>query len=454
MRRALLPISLIIALLLPPLARSGEVEASRRNAIVRAVQRAAPAVVTISAAGVTVVNVNPFADWFPFELPFYVPERREYRELGSGFIVDEEGHILTNQHVVEDADYIRVILQDGREFEAEVVGEDPPSDIALLKIEAEGLRPAPLGDSGDLMIGEWVIAIGNPFGTYLRDPRPTVTVGVVSALHRSIRVENGRVYYDLIQTDAAINPGNSGGPLVNAEGEVVGINTAIFTTTGGYQGIGFAIPINIAKRVMAKLLEEGAVIEPWVGVEAQELTPDIARRLGAPLRGVLVVGVDEGSPAEKAGIRRRDVILSLAGWEVNSPEEFGWVTRLLMDGERAPVVLLRGGRKLTLTLVPEKLASNLYRAWFGLVVQPLTEKLARQYKLRGREGVVVYKIERSSPLWGSGLKTGDLIYAVGGYRIRDIDDFKKICRMIRRGQRVTFLLERRGRRYRLTFIAR
>lgn len=452
MRRAALLISLISLLPLIGLP-ADDVGSSRRNAIVRAVEEVAPAVVTISAVGVTIVNVNPFADWFPFEFPFSIPERREYRELGSGFIVDERGYILTNQHVIENADYIRVILQDGREFEAEVVGEDPPSDIALLRIEAEGLRPAPLGDSGDLMIGEWVIAIGNPFGTYLRDPKPTVTVGVVSALHRSIRVD-GRVYYDLIQTDAAINPGNSGGPLVNAEGRVVGINTAIFTTTGGYQGIGFAIPIDVARRVMAKLLEEGAVIEPWVGVEVQELTPDIARRLGAPLRGVLVVGVDEGSPAEKAGVRRRDVIVSLAGWEVNSPEELEWVTRLLKGGERVPLALFRGGKEVALTLTPEKLASNLYRAWFGLVVQPLTDKLAKQYKLKGKEGVVVYKVERSSPLWGSGLKTGDLIYAVGGYRIRDMDDFKKICRMIRRGQRVTFLLERRGKGYRLTFTAR
>jgi len=243
-----------------------------------------------------------------------VPEREFHRSgLGSGVIIDPQGYILTNQHVVEGANKLTVILSDGRQFAAEVKGSDSRSDLAVIKIEAEDLPVAGLGDSDTLKIGQWVVAIGNPFGFAMQNPEPTVTVGVVSALHRTLgnAMVQDRDYTDLIQTDAAINPGNSGGPLVDIRGNVIGINVAIVSTTGGNQGIGFAIPVNSAKRIISKLIEGKKIEYGWLGISIQELNDDLAKYfgLGADKKGVLIADVLAGGPGDKGGLRPGDIII-------------------------------------------------------------------------------------------------------------------------------------------------
>src|SRR3989338_2866507 len=248
---------------------------------------------------------------------------QEYKQtgLGSGVIINAEGYILTNEHVVSNADKITVTLSDGREFKGEIKCEDSRSDLAIIKINARNLPLANLGDSDNLKIGQWVVAIGNPFGFALQNPEPTVTAGVISALHRSLgrTVSRERDYNDLIQTDAAINPGNSGGPLVNLKGEIVGINVAIFSTSGGYQGIGFAVPSNSAKRIVSRLIEGKKVIYGWLGITIQNLDDTLAAYFGlADKKGVLVSQVLEDSPAAKAGIKNGDIILKLDAKETNN----------------------------------------------------------------------------------------------------------------------------------------
>jgi serine protease Do len=304
---------------------------SRRNAIVRAAERVGPSVVSISVLQTRVYQRSPFP--YPFEDDFFQrffrPPLVEYKEqvpgLGSGFIIDKRGYVMTNEHVVHDAEEITVTLTDGREFTGELVGSDPTYDLAVIKIaEGEDLPVSPLCDTDDLMVGEWAIAIGNPFGFLLNDTQPSVTAGVVSATRRDVKTDatNLGIYKDMIQTDAAINPGNSGGPLVNADGEVIGINTFIFTQTGGSLGIGFAIPISRAKRVVAEIIKYGRVRSVWIGLVVDEITPYVARyRNVSDPKGLLVSGVDKGSPADKAGIQKGDIIRKINGVPISNAKE-------------------------------------------------------------------------------------------------------------------------------------
>lgn len=311
-----------------------EISLSRENAIVRAARNVGPAVVSISVIQTRVVRTSPLGPGFRDEFFEYFfrdlfPERvykQEIPSLGSGVLVGEGGeyYILTNDHVVHGADVIKVTLTDGREFDASIIGTDPRFDLAVLGIDAENLPVAALGDSDNLITGEWAIAIGNPFGYLLNDRQPTVTVGVISALHRDVKSERGQigVYKDMIQTDAAINPGNSGGPLVNATGDVIGINTFIFTRSGGSLGMGFAIPINTVQRIMGEFIHHGRIRPVWVGVQVQEMTPLLALSLDLEMsEGVLVSHVDEGSPADRAGVRRGDMIRAIDSKEIRSVEE-------------------------------------------------------------------------------------------------------------------------------------
>ena len=312
------------------------------DAVINVANTAGKAVVSISAERTTKVSTGRrFVYRSPFgESPFgedeffrkffddffgQMPER-EYKQfgLGSGVIVDPQGYILTNEHVIDGADKIKVTLPDGREFKAELKGEDPRADLAIIKINAHNLPAAAWGDSDNLRIGQWVVAIGNPFGFALQNPEPTVTAGVISALHRSIgkSVGRDRDYNDLIQTDAAINPGNSGGPLVNLKGEIVGINVAIFTTSGGYQGIGFAIPSNAAKRIMSNLIQGKKILYGCLGVTVQGLSEDMAKYFGlSDKNGVLVAKVLENGPAQKSGIKESDIIKQFDNKPVNNVRE-------------------------------------------------------------------------------------------------------------------------------------
>jgi len=328
----------------------GAVGLSRQTALVRAADSVGPATVSISAVRTRVVRADPMRDDF-FEQFFrgHFPDRvyREpYQSFGSGVIVDGDGYILTNEHVVGGAGDVRVTLTDGREYQARVLGGDSRFDLAVLKVEAEDLPVAALGDSDDLMIGEWVVAIGNPFGHFLNDPHPTVTAGVVSALHRDVLAdaESDAIYKDMIQTDASINPGNSGGPLVNSVGDVIGINSFIFSMSGGSQGVGFAIPVNVARLIINELIEFGRVRDVWVGMRVQDLNPALAQNLGLPaVRGVLASFLEPDSPAERAGIRYGDIVTAVNGDEVESVRQARRAIFGSRVGDVITVSVLRGG---------------------------------------------------------------------------------------------------------------
>jgi serine protease Do len=295
---------------------SSGIETSRHNAIVAATREVAPSVISITAS--YRVRTRPMYDMFWNR--YYPSRTRTQATQGSGFIIDKRGYAFTNYHVIENAERIQVTLFDGKEYTATLVGTAPTYDLALLKIDGEDLPAAPLGDSDGLVIGEWAIAIGSPFGSYLADAQPTVTVGVISANHRDIKQdENSQtIFNDMIQTDAAINPGNSGGPLINADGAVVGVNTLILSGgTGVNVGMGFAIPINRVRRVYEEIVQYGRVRDVWLGMTAADMSPDIQAALDLPTdNGVLVQSIEEGGPAEKAGLRPGDQIIAIDGARV------------------------------------------------------------------------------------------------------------------------------------------
>ncbi|MGH7681182.1 MAG: S1C family serine protease [Candidatus Eiseniibacteriota bacterium] len=343
------------------------IEPSRRTAIVEAAQRVGPSVVTLSVVQTRVVQTSPVPMGNEFFEPFFrdmIPQYR-YREqipsMGSGFIISRDGYVLTNEHVVHGADKITVILADGRSFTGKLVGSHPQYDLAVVKIDGSNLPVAPIGTSSDLMVGEWALAIGNPFGYLLNDTQPTVTAGVISATRRDIKSgsESEGIYKNMIQTDAAINPGNSGGPLVNALGEVIGINTFIFTKSGGSEGIGFAIPIDATKHVVEEILKFGKVRNVWIGVRTWDLTPYVAERLGTTDRnGLYVAVIEKGSPADKAGIKVADIIRKVNGTPVRDSNEAYRVIFGASVGDTIALTVERDGQMLTMKLLLEELPED------------------------------------------------------------------------------------------------
>jgi len=335
------------------------IDATRRTAIVAAAERAGPSVVTLSVVQTRLVQTAPLPFRDEFFEPFFrdmVPQYR-YKEqipsMGSGFVISDNGYVLTNEHVVHGAEKITVILSDGRRFDGKLIGSHPQYDLAIVKIDGKKLPVAPLGRAGDLMVGEWVIAIGNPFGFLLNDTQPSV----VSATHRQIKAQGqgGGIYKDMIQTDAAINPGNSGGPLVNAKGEVVGINTFIFTKSGGSEGIGFAIPIDAAKKVVDEIIKYGKVRNVWIGVRTWEITPYVAERLGTNDRNGLYVSVIErGSPADKAGVKVGDIIRRVNGTPIRDVDEAYRALFGANVGDTITLTVERDGKNLTMKLLLEE----------------------------------------------------------------------------------------------------
>ena len=365
--RALL---LAAALALPSLARAAappehidpmSISRSRRTAIVTAAQRVSPAVVSVSVVTTRIVRADPYGLPFHDEFfdRFFPPSL--YRErvpgLGSGVIVDADGIVLTNSHVIRDAEEVKVNLPDGRHFDARLLGDSPVYDLAVLKIPPDHLPVAPLGDSDSLVVGEWAIAIGNPFGFLLDDPQPTVTAGVVSATRRDIKAEatSTAMYKNMIQTDAAINPGNSGGALVDADGEVIGINTFIFTNSGGSIGLGFAIPINLAKKVLSEVRRYGRVRVAWPGMTVQPVTELLARRLGWDGTGGLVVSaVDKGGPADRAGLKPLDRIRRVNGRVTNDVEDAQSGIYGAQVGDRLTLDVERDGRSRSIVITLEE----------------------------------------------------------------------------------------------------
>lgn len=386
---------------------------------------------------------SPFRDEFfgDFFKDFFrdVPDR-EYKQagLGSGVVIDEAGYVLTNEHVVRGADKITVGLSDGREFEGTIKGTDPKSDLAVLEIKAKDLPVAELGNSDLMEIGEWVVAIGNPFGYMMRSPEPTVTVGVVSALHRTLpRRLPG--YTDLIQTDAAINPGNSGGPLCDLNGKVIGINVAIFSQSGGYQGVGFAIPVNYIKGVLENLIEGKEILHGWLGVSVQDLTEDLAGYFGIEdNNGALVADVVEASPAEEGGVKEGDVIRSLNGEKIRNVDELLRNVNRAKVGDPVTLEVIRDKKTVTLTvkigerpseidqkIIGEADAEQGEASWRGMTVSGITDAIVDKLKLKEKIGVVVIDIEPKSPSQKSELRRGDIIREIDRRAINNLEGFEK-----------------------------
>jgi serine protease Do len=418
----------------PPIPAS--VSAARRTPIVVVAHNVLPAVVNIQTEStIRRREVDPFFD--PFGM--FGGRDRTYtsQALGSGFVWSSDGIIVTNNHVVEGASSITVNFNDGSQLKAKLIGVDPDSDVAVLRVDAKGLAAAPVGISSDLMIGESVIAVGNPFGL-----SGSVTTGVVSALGRSVpSKEEGRTFTDFIQTDASINPGNSGGPLLNIEGKVVGINTAIYANA---QGIGFAIPVDRARKVIQDLLRYGQVHSAWIGAVTATVTPEEAKRLGTGVsRGALIARVFGGSPAQAAGLKAGDVITTVAGKPVDSREAFSTYTSTIPSGQPLPLTIVREGSTRTVSVRPAEPPSDL-----GLRV--LWEIAGLRVADR-RGGVVIEEVENGSRSANIGLAPGDAIVGINGVEVSSVSDLnRELTRSVERSSIV--LSVARGRYvYNLTF---
>ncbi|MFW8601563.1 DegQ family serine endoprotease [Desulfobacterota bacterium M19] len=367
---------------------------------------------------------------------------------GSGFIIDPSGYIVTNNHVVEGADKITVRLQDKREFVAKVIGADKRSDVALIKINAKNLATLPMGNSDKLEVGEWVIAVGNPFGL-----SHTITAGIVSAKGRnSVGIND---YEDFIQTDAAINPGNSGGPLVNLDGQAVGMNTAIFSKSGGYMGIGFAIPINMVRSIEQQLKSKGKVSRGYLGVMIQQMTPELSKSFGLDMdSGVLIAQVSEGSAADKAGIKRGDVVVSFAGKEVRDVGSFRNRVAMVPPNTSTDITVVRNGKRLKLSITIGRLpdgeinsfASGLTLDKLGFAVQNIDPKMARKYGFANGRGVMVTEVQSGSVAAMAGIKPGTLILEVNRHKV---DNVRQMQKLISNGRNSVLLLvsDERGSRY-------
>jgi len=392
---------------------------------------------------------DPFEDFFE---KFFegMPKEQIQRSLGSGFIINNEGDILTNYHVVSQADEIEVKLADGRKFKAKVIGKDEKTDIALLKIKGAGDLPyVALGDSGQLRPGDWVMAIGNPFGL-----EHTVTVGVVSALGR---VLGGGPYAKFIQTDASINPGNSGGPLFNIKGEVVGINTMMYAAG---QGIGFAIPVNLAKDMLPQLASKGTVTRGWLGVAIQNITPELAKSFNLKEeKGALIAEVYPDSPAAKAGVMRGDVVLSLNGKPIEDPYGLSIAVGNAQPGTEAEMKVLRGGKEISLKVKlgkqeGEKMAEAEEKEEpgapskadvLGLVVKPISPEDAQDLDVPGGfRGVVVTRVEPGSSAEGTDIRSGDIILEVNNGKVGSLSEYHDAVKQVKKGD-IVRLLVKRGR---------
>jgi serine protease Do len=392
---------------------------------------------------------NPFGERDPFEEffeRFFGGEnpQREFRRrsLGSGFIINREGYIVTNNHVVENASEIKVSLSDKEEYDAKVIGRDPRTDVALIKIEVKRDLPVvALGDSSTLRVGEWVMAIGNPFGF-----GHTVTTGIVSAKGRTI---GAGPYDDFIQTDASINPGNSGGPLFNMNGEVVGINSAIMATG---QGIGFAIPVNVAKELLVQLREKGRVVRGWLGVQVQRVTPELAKSFGLDReRGALVADVMPDTPAEKAGIERGDVIIEFNGRKIEEMNDLPRAVANTAPNTDVPVKILRKGQEKVVQvkvaeMKEERVAASggTLEEGLGMTVQELTPEIARSLGVSESKGIVVANVDDGSPADEAGIRRGDVIVEINQKKVENLRDYRAALGRVGSAESLLLLVRRGG----------
>lgn len=432
----------------PPPAASQDVFTG--NPVATIAKKASPAVVNIDTKTLVRKSFSPFGN-DPFLRQFFGDQADLFSRVvpmegkGSGFIASPDGMILTNSHVVDGADSVTVTLSDGRRFDAEIVGKDSTYDLAVIRIKANNLPVLKMGDSDRTQVGEWVVAIGNPFGL-----EHTVTVGVISAKNRSIRLE--KLNFDgFFQTDAAINPGNSGGPLINLDNQVIGINTAIVPYA---QGIGFAIPINVAKQVMNDLVKFGRVKRAWLGVYMQPVTSEIIEAFGLKSAdGALVSDVVPNSPAEKAGLQRGDIIKSFGGAPVKTPEELSKTVRKQVAGDVVKAEIIREGKTVNISIRLEELpdqaeARNTGRPGqapqLGMTVGQIDAQARQRFDLPALQGIVVLSVEEASPAERAGLLPGDVIQGVNGRSIRDIRSWEARLNTMK-GKNLVLLVWRDGR---------
>ncbi len=416
------------------------------TAIIQVAKRNIPAVVHIEVTERQEIT-NPFA---PFEGdPFFrrffnVPEqprkfKREVTGLGTGMIIDAEGHILTNHHVAGGATKIEVVLSDGQKYQAKLIGTDPKTDLAVIKINAKGSLPfVKFGDSDKVEVGEWVVAIGHPRGL-----DQTVTHGIISAKHRR-GITDPDSYQDFLQTDAAINPGNSGGPLLNLRGEVIGVNAVIVSESGGFEGIGFTIPSNMALRVAKSLIAHGKVQRGWIGVSIQDMTPDLAKSMHSETtRGTLVADVVKGGPAEKGGLRKNDIVIAYQGKEITDSSMMRNEVAATPVGDRVKVTVLRAGKKEDIVLRVENLeastqimAANV-KVRQGIEVHDISPKEIRRYNLDDGKGVVVSWVNPQGTFGKAGFEVGDILLGIENQPIENSENFINLMTSIKPGQQVT-----------------
>ena len=444
---------LVVFIVIGPSLAFTEEHFNRRTPLVRAVEKVGPAVVNIYTTEISGPARNPFSGFGnnlfdQFFKDFIPPTKTERRSLGSGVLINGEGFILTNEHVIAKATKIQVTLSDKREFDASVIGADMKSDLAIIKINSE--KPLPyveMGRSDDLMIGEQVLAIGNPFGL-----QHTVTTGIISALNRNIRAGENMVYSDFIQVDASINPGNSGGPLLNINGSLIGINTAIYQKA---EGIGFAIPIDHAKRIVDELIRYGKVRRGWLGVSVQELDSQLRRHFNLDRqRGVLVVGVAENSPAGKAGLRRGDIILAIDDHEVENKSDFRGRMASYTVSSSIQFSILRDGKvkehQVRVTAIPKNYVMEFTRTWLGLNLQENNERFARANRLATSKGMVVMEVVPNSAAGKIGINPGDIVRQMNQDRVDNEDDYNKAVAEINNPDRILLLVQRGRQGYYVT----
>lgn len=438
--------------------------ASLQDSFAKVAELVKPAVVNIAAVHVTKMQDNPefyFGDPNEFFYRFFgepqAPRQRqrEFRSegTGSGVIIDPDGYILTNNHVVQDADQLTVTLSNGKPYKGKVVGTDPRSDLAVIQIKSSNPLPyVPLGDSSSVRIGDWALAIGSPFGL-----EQTVTAGIISAIRQSLNIE-GKNFANLLQTDAAINRGNSGGPLVNLKGQVIGINTAIYAPTGVFSGIGFAIPVNNAKKIMKDLIEKGFVERSWMGIEIIEIDDVIAQQFGlSSTKGALINQVIPDGPAEKAGFKRGDVIVEFDGKKVESVPALQEMVAATAPKKKVNVEIVRGGKKQTLSLVTASMPTQPGEkpqgktSSDGKKEEPDTHEWMGAKFVEAEGKVVVADVPANSVAAEAGLAEGDEVHAVNRMEVSSIKDLKKAAGTVKLKDGVVFDITRAGRSFYLSF---
>jgi serine protease Do len=432
-----------------PAQQTEEIAAGRRTAITSAVARVAPSVVTVQTEVVQRVPADVFEQFFGGR-----SGTRSAAGLGSGFIVREDGVIVTNAHVVSGASTISVALRDGTTYPARLLGADETNDLAVIKIDAKSLPVAPLGNSTSLLVGEWAIAIGNPYGFLLGNTEPSVTAGVVSGTGRNLAAESegAGVYVDMIQTDASINPGNSGGPLVNALGEVIGVNSSIFSPTGGSIGLGFAIPINRAKRVTEDLLAHGVIRRPWIGIKLQLGNAASARDIVT--QGVIVSSVVPGSPADRAGIRAGDVLAQSRSRALHNPYDWEAERLDLRVGEDIPFVIKRGGQQVKVSVrvadLPEVNAPKV-TVLREIQLVTLTPAIRAERNIRRASGALIQSVS-SRVADQLGIQAGDVILQVNRVPIADAQSAARAIDYYAGRGAIVMYLERGGQVYTTEFV--